>query len=74
MSEQAVGRIYANSRKSASDFIDDIYSKLKNLYNFLKHDKSKNEKKDSSILSLKITQFLNSFELMVNKFKMPNLI
>ena len=61
--------------KNDYDFIDDIYSKLKNLYNFLKQDKSKNEKKDSSILSLKITQFLNSFELMVNKFKNaePNL-
>ena len=61
--------------KNDFDIIDDNYNKLMNLYNFIISPESKYEVKEKSILSLKASQFLNNFELMIKKLKNaePNL-
>ena len=62
--------IFLSEKKNQSDFdtIEDIYMKLKNLYHTFKYEPGR-KIKDSSILSMKINQFIDSFESMVMKFK-----
>ena len=61
--------IFLKEKDQSKDFdvIEDNYIKLKNLYIFLINN-GKCKKKHSSILSMKINQFMDSFESMVIKF------
>lgn len=51
------------------DIIEKYYMKLKKLYLFLTNSYDGINTKDSSILSLKIEQFIHNFIIMVSKFK-----
>ena len=63
--------IFLSENVEAKDFniIEDNYKKLKQLYYNLNNNFSQKKIKDSSILSFKINQFIDSFESMVMKFK-----
>ena len=63
--------LYLSENKKIEDFqiIENIYTKLKNLYYYLITSDSGKKIKDSSILSMKINQFIDNFILMVSKFK-----
>ena len=63
--------IFLSEKVEAKDFniIEDNYNKLKHLYYNLNYNNSQKKIKDSSILSFKINQFIDSFESMVMKFK-----
>ena len=64
--------IFLSEKDGTKDFniIENNYKKLKKLYSFLINPDYSNIKlKDSSILSIKINNFIENFESMVMKFK-----